>query len=730
VSEKTIVRILGKHAAGVFAVAPLLYASAALAQAAPDRPDEVYTGCEDDAVITDSGGSPRERILSAAGQTDPVTERVFRSFSLDEVGQLGAPEFDALCWSRLDGVWSEQMRVSFDKSIAAEGWAAESPSMLEFAHGNYTTPLHLFVEQSGGYESEIVLRSALGPGEPVRFTSDDGVDIADVFRSDNVQKIYRSQSINGQSETLVLDVTRTGYVRLRLGDRIFLRPRPDISKNARTEQAPANDIFAIAYNPKNLRASRHGYDVTFQDPNRFMDNGGKLDVFAPPEPRDYYISEQMTVPLGLKLIEEGSQGTVFYERLMSSESEIQESTQSSFGFNAGISNERRVKAGEAAQSAGGGSPPRKLGASIGSSNAKGQFNAMRESNAVSSITGFQRYKRYALVRDYPFSNLSDDFVDAVDDARRDGDYQRLIDTFGTHYAYAVTYGSAGHLVTHITEQALSQNFGSFEQNSQSGGLTLGPAEFSATKQSSKDIKQGNSVTNRFGKTTFSAVGGNGSWSEAGFMAGDVPYPILMDLRPLDELINPMNFPGEPDVYERVRDELADAIADYLEGKAQLVNTQSLIDGFDPKERWTLKFTTVSCKNAGGMEPDQVVDLSGSLTVGVKTNTGGVSAKPMTVMRGALNVNCRNGTRSVNASQTITGRRADLAGLSFTVNANMNELDDGSIFDPHDDMKGHSNPVRVPDSASVPIGGVVKGAWKIPHSDGADVSVGWLWKREQ
>ena len=54
---------------------------------------------------------------------------------------------------------------------------------------------------------------------------------------------------------------------------------------------------------------------------------------------------------------------------------------------------------------------------------------------------------------------------------------------------------------------------------------------------------------------FIAVGGNGSWDSGGYSRGDRVAPILLDLRPLDELLNPINFPDQPDIYTRVRAEL-------------------------------------------------------------------------------------------------------------------------------------------------------------------------------
>lgn len=494
---------------------------------------------------------------------------------MEQANNVDAPEFRDLCWSRIDGVWREQLHVSFDHSTMPNGWSGETPSMREFAHGTYTSPVFLVVASDTDYNTVLQIKDGLYAADATDYRSRDGIRIADVLSGKATRKLYQGTDRNGRATQVTLDVTRSGYVRLRLGSRTFLRPRPGISKSVREQQVAASDLFAIAYNPKNTRAIRQGYDVTTQNPNRFLDNGGKLDVFSRAEPRDYYVNEQNTVPLGLLLIEEGSQGTVFFERLQASESDFQQSSESSFGLNVGIGTPKAR--GETDKNKKG----KRLGASAGYSSAKQEFSSLKRSQSVSSITGYQRFKKFALVRDHAFSRLSNALIDAVADAAETGNYQSIIEKFGTHYAYAATYGAAGHLVTRVTESTLAKNWGSFKKTDINGGLQLGPVDFSATKSSASSLSQGNTTTNRFGKTTFTAVGGNGSWNESGFVAGDTPYPILMDMRPLYELLNPINFPGEPEIYLNARARLASAIEDYMASRADLLSRDSLIQGFRP-----------------------------------------------------------------------------------------------------------------------------------------------------
>jgi len=113
-------------------------------------------------------------------------------------------------------------------------------------------------------------------------------------------------------------------------------------------------------------------------------------------------------------------------------------------------------------------------------------------------------------------------------------------------------------------------------------------------------------------------------------------------------------------YEDTRERLGAAIADYLDGKAQLVSKASLLDGFTLPERWELRFTKLQCNNAGGWEDDNVIETTGKLTASVKTNPGKASARSMMILHGALNVSCKHGSRTRDAVQTVSGTRQELA----------------------------------------------------------------------
>jgi hypothetical protein len=548
---------------GILALAVLVCAAPLAAQTPPDsnldRPSASFSGCNAvgaeirDARAADSPTAPRRTV-------DPMTRREFAGASRDEIVANNSGEEALACWSRIDGLWQEDITIALDKGFEPAGWASLSPGLETLASGVYTTPRQLVVDLPENVEDTVLVR--LGPdfGPTLAYRSGDGVALDDVLRRGGRQKVYRADSAAASAfaSTLTVDVTRTGYARIRLGDVNFLRPRPGTSKADWAEQISDRDPFMIGFTMENMIANRRGYDVTSQNPDRFLDNP-KAEVFSQSS-RGYSIDQRRIVPLGLKLIKEDAQGIVHYTSAVSSEREFQRASSSSFGGGVGL-----------------GLSSGKFGASVGAGFARERFQALKQSSYVAEETGFMRYKKYALVLDPPYAQLSDAFIDAVDDARRTGDYIALIEKFGTHYAYAITYGAAGRVSQYVTRDAFVRQTGESTERSIHGQTTLLLANASAYHSTGAKTNSSVSESNEHGHKTFSAVGGNGSWSEAGFAAGESPYPILADLRPIDELLGPLYFPGEPDIYVGARRELAVALESYLLRYADLSGDTLLPD---------------------------------------------------------------------------------------------------------------------------------------------------------
>lgn len=541
-----LVRILG--VCGVCCVVfTMNFLAQAKATAQSPSPVQLNTGCDTGAAElaqSASRSSPEPRRI------DPISNREFMSFSIDEVDE--ADGGDMSCWKRLDGVWQELSPITLDISFTADGWAAESAALANLAHGVYTRP-NLIVIDSESQGDVLLVQFPLTGEAPIEYIDYDGTSLDDVLIRGGLVKVYRTQdrSVRREFRELELDVTRTGYVRLRFGRMTFQRPQPGTARSEWSEQISAQDPFMIGFTMENISANRKGYDVVTQDPLRFLQNP-KAEVFSHAR-QGYVIDEKRIVPLGLKLIKEDVQGATYFTRAISSEQEYQSANRSAYGYGLSLSSPFQVDGLEIGD----------VGYSYGYEKSRESFQSLSRSEHVSEEIGSMRYKKYALILDPAYTTLSDRFIDAVDDAVRYGDYRQIIETFGTHYPYAITYGAAGNVSQYVTKEAFTRAYGSSADRKREDSLSLAVLNINEMKSSGSSQSSSFTETNEYGERIFSAVGGNGSWNETGFVAGDAHYPILADLRPLDELLNEVNFPGEPDVYAKARQGLARAIEEYL-----------------------------------------------------------------------------------------------------------------------------------------------------------------------
>lgn len=563
--------------AGAFGLA----ASAGVWAAGQDTgPAAIFAGCDGDNRPPAEVASPRERI-ERAPKVDRFSQRAFASFSMDEI-EAGAAA-DGSCWARMDGVWRQAAQVVLDtRGLDSTVWGSDGPELLPLATGTYTTPRHLVVVEPDDPSTALYLATGLTGSPFVRFVSGDGLTLENVLVRGGPVKTYTATGAFEYGRTLTLSVTRSGRVRLRLDGADFYRPEPNNSQAAMEAQIPGNDPFLLSSNLEYLAASRRGYDIARQDPF-YLNSNDKLEIFEEIDPRYYYIAERRVIPVTFSYIPESGQGTVYRKSLMSSEKHIQETTSHSFGAS--------IETG---------------GASAAYSATKSSMNSLRETESVAQAIGYSRSKKYALVLDHAYARLSAAFVDAVEDARRNFRYQGLIDKFGTHYPYAVTYGATAKMTQSFTETGYQQIAAQTSGQSGSVGATLFGVGGSISASRNAGTTTGTSGSLGSENASFVAVGGNGSWDQNGYSAGDSHYPILLDLRPIWELLNPMNFPGEPEVYQTVRTNLQRAVQRHL---ATVASTAGPIDATsrlpaieeakpEPKEEWHVYVRQAWCTGKG------------------------------------------------------------------------------------------------------------------------------------
>lgn len=537
------------------------YTSLAEAFGEPRPIAETFRGCE----------IPAKAVRELSASTPPPTPRdrvTGRQFA-PVADSDPMPDLDAECWTRLDGVWVENREPIFNTALNdGSEWEVENTPLAGLLHGNYTTPETLFVAPGDDPENELFVMSGTNGMQFARYVSADGTGIADLIGTTGVSKVFEPVGDVSYGDRLTIDYTAGGDLRIRLGERQFLRPPPAVSNDLSMD-----DAFVIQFQTDNFAANLKGYNVLTQDPFFLMDND-LGEVFARRDREDYRIQEKYAVPFGFTLRNELLQGNVYRRTIVSSEKQIQETTGSAFGLNANLSVSGAMNS--VLSFLPGGGEIADTGLSVGQQSTRETMRAMRNSRSVAQVVGYSRAKSYAIVAEHADLKLSDDFLTAVVDAKHDGDFGALIRRFGTHYAYAVTYGANAKMTQDISEEAFQTVLAETEGDHREAearylGSSIGG--FDESMRSGVDETSGQ-IGNEGGR--FVAVGGNGSWDSGGYARGDRVAPILLDLRPLDELLNPINFPDQPDIYTRVRAELAQSINRYLAGQARPLSNERLI----------------------------------------------------------------------------------------------------------------------------------------------------------
>lgn len=571
----------GLHAAAIIAL--VFSAAAGMPKAhARSMPVDAFQGCQDARKAPQQAEKPSQ---AATSNRERINRRVMASLPVVEASN--APDaLDGQCWFRVDGVWTDNKKITLDRSVIPRGWASDSPELLTLAIGTYTTPNHIMVAPSQNSNTSLTVFDPQDPTRRTVFISKDGRNLKDVLKQNGPVKTYKATQPSFHGPTLRIDVTRSGLARLKLDRKSYFRPKPAKSAAQLKLDIDPNDPFYMNNAMENLRAVRQGYDITTQDPFYLLSND-KSSIFA--EPEGYYIDERRLVPLGMSFVQEATQGMVYRKTLITSASGTQDTVRETMGGKTGGEREAVYEVSVAVNYV--------------TENTKSRMNSKTKAQAI----GYSRNKQYALVVNHPFINLSDEFIDIVSDAKRafqTGEtnswfyLDQLIAKFGTHYAQAVTFGASAKMTQTFDEESYLKEFaGSTDFGGEAVSKIFGVGG-SAHYSKLSGSKTSNSGTIGNEGATFVAVGGNGSWDQNGYSAGGTPYPILLDLRPIDELLNPLNFPEEELVYTQLRHTLSKRLTEYLKGRAKtfkdvffspplnLVGTYFMPN--DPDETWIFK----------------------------------------------------------------------------------------------------------------------------------------------
>jgi hypothetical protein len=408
------------------------------------------------------------------------------------------------------------------------------------------------------------------------------------------------------------------YREVRLRDQAVNRSAKRERERAdnKADKQSKKGLFEIGANTAGYGYIYSGYDA----PEMSLENvsaGMKAPIFAESGPFQYYSSsfESKIVNDGILIDPIGNIAwTDESQTMLSSEKEVVDSVSHSISANVNI---RGVKAGAR----------------------YAQTETESLNRAKNTVRGFaiSQVYEFALVQDIPNSFLTPDFklkiremFNAADAARRTMLANQLIAIFGTHYAQAVIFGGTGILtsemdaVTFAQKREKSQTYGASAGIEVPGKKPPGAPEDERKPTNSGEVEYSGSRSNMIrtasnterNSSSWRSRGGVGSFQAAAWsVPKDSSVPIYYDLRPLDDLIEPLIltkvFDGSVN-FDRVRaGEIKAAI------KTAIDNRFASFPPITPVARpslYELKIKGITCSTGGDDGVDKTIGLFGKVTL--------------------------------------------------------------------------------------------------------------------
>jgi hypothetical protein len=315
--------------------------------------------------------------------------------------------------------------------------------------------------------------------------------------------------------------------------------------------------------PPNMDLAGHCYDITTMGLDTFTDSQGCrqqiFEQFGEMDPDDYTVTsygdeKMVAIPYGWKYLPISKTYGANSARILDSASDVVDSHQRTIGVNVSLG--------------------------LGPVNFSVSHNTTTKRRTEDMYEHSLTYSEYhyiktdfALVVDKANARLAAPFYAAITEAAkaRKPDFASVIAEFGTHYAYATTMGERGKLLSTITSENVSKLHE--EGVDVSTAVTVGvsvPIGALGEAKASTGVNTGTS-DDHFQKmaSTLGQDYGNyvceGGMSCNGMNAsGGISVPVLLDLRPLSDLLAPPFF-SEIDDLPALRQAFAQAISDYAFG---------------------------------------------------------------------------------------------------------------------------------------------------------------------
>jgi hypothetical protein len=370
-------------------------------------------------------------------------------------------------------------------------------------HGNYETPVLYRVELDGA-TLKIWGESGLFHTLTFRHATEDAI-------TSDTSYLYRDEQ--GHDVPVKMPGSSPGYIGLSDELTLASAKRYDLVK---ISEPTFSHVFANEAETPFDQAPFVGWDLTQINPRSLQDTDPLCNyVFAYPDDSShaYHKSEwgkQKTMPNGVMYVSSVHSDSLTRTAFASSERDIQSSWTTSFGAKLGMGETTLFK----------------------SNNTFRQSVKNSMTKAASSTVSLFTIESHLLLVDFPRVALHEQFaadVHALLEAKNATPYSNFIKKYGTHFAYAITYGARAYSEMFFSKEATTETI----SKGKSMDLEVGGVFDGITGSVSTHMEQDTSTTlgKEISAQTEHIVTEGGDASIGGHLAlGHTPVPILMDLR--------------------------------------------------------------------------------------------------------------------------------------------------------------------------------------------------------
>jgi hypothetical protein len=460
-------------------------------------------------------------------------------------------------------------------------------------HGNYTTPeIYKFYYNPGDGSITQITEKLISKNNNLTQVSD---PVTFSYTRDNIWTNGNQNLVMKDDDTFILYGADQS-----MAYNIFNKSEVNSSGQVSNDKIKWGGTFSLDQRPPLLAFNFAGYNLAKMDYKDFQVNtGADKNIFKMPDEnsQDYYFAaDGKILPNGIIFKNDRHGFNKARSHTISTEEEHKKAWNMNLGISIGV--------------------PDAMSFGLNYSHQE-SVDRMKATNKMHGVSITQE-ALYALVLDKSKIELSPEFLDMIylirDTYLKFGDrdleedysgsksnllqlYYWMISTYGTHYAYAVTYGGSAYQEFELSGK---QTKLTKEQGTQISAEMSGTAEGvqgginGGGGNSSMDL-DGDGIEDKI--SNIETIGGSlssgqdgGSWS----LHDGSEVPIMLDLRPIYELLSPVFF-DDPVIYTEVRAGLKMALDKYQDFIDQDLNSWVL----PPKEydiEYNVNFTKVTNLN--------------------------------------------------------------------------------------------------------------------------------------